>query len=259
MFLPSQIIGGLALAALALSGVTAHAATDLIVNGGFEAGASNVQSPDPITGWASAERGILGGVMVLSGNESLVSGGATVGAASGKNYALLDTAGNADLALLQRFTVAQALQSATLSFDWFANYGGTQAGPVGQAFGLDHTTGGSYDANVHIRVDILKDGASDFSTAATDLIWSGAADTLSKGPNNYTQAQISLDSSLFEAGKNYTLRFAAVSNDGSLIAGLDNVALNVEVSPVPEPQSWALMAAGLGLLMASRRSSAKRR
>ncbi|MBB4842888.1 hypothetical protein HNP55_001403 [Paucibacter oligotrophus] len=246
----------LTLAALCIAATTnasaAPTSSDLIRNGGFEAGPANVQSPDPITGWNSAELGLQGGVMVLDGNSSPVSGAATVGAAAGRNYALLDTAGLAQQALSQTFSLTQALRSATLSFDWFANYGGSHGAPVGSNYGLDYTSGGSYDSNVQLRVDILKQGASAFSTAAQDLVWSGAANRLSAGPNAYTHVALDLDGALFEAGQSYTLRFAAVSNDGSLVAGLDNVALQA-VTAVPEPQTWALLAAGLGLLGMARR------
>lgn len=250
-----RILSSLALTTLAISSLAAQAAPEnLIQNGGFEASAAGTQSPDAITAWTSAEQGILGGVMVLDGFESLASGMATVGAAAGKNYALLDTMGNANLALSQRVHIGQALQSATLSFAWFANYSGQLSTPVGSS--LDHTSAGSFDANVQIRVDILRTGADDFSTDAADLIWSGAADTLSAGPNTYTQATVGLNAALFKAGQDYTIRFAAVSNDGGLVAGLDDVAFNVVA--VPEPESWALMAAGLGLLMARRRSTTRR-
>uniref|UniRef100_UPI00254E9C49 PEPxxWA-CTERM sorting domain-containing protein n=2 Tax=Pseudomonadota TaxID=1224 RepID=UPI00254E9C49 len=51
---------------------------------------------------------------------------------------------------------------------------------------------------------------------------------------------------LLASGGTYKLRFANVANDAALQLGVDNVSLNV--TAVPEPESWALMLAGIGMV-----------
>jgi hypothetical protein len=63
-------------------------------------------------------------------------------------------------------------------------------------------------------------------------------------------------SSILASPGTYTLRFASVSNEGQLQVGIDNISLSV--TPVPEPETYALLLAGLGLMgfVARRRNNA---
>ncbi len=221
-------------------------AAQVITNGGFEADMAVLQSPDAFTAWGAAENGLIGGVAINRGHETPASGGATVGAASGLNYAVLDLAAPSQMALSQSFSVgAGPVNSATLSFQWFANYGGTEAAFITGPNGLDYT---GRQPVLALRVDILKSGASAFSTAAADLVFSGVFTApLGSGPQPYTtftQTFLGLT-----AGETYSLRFAAAANRGPLAVGIDNVSLDVQ--SVPEPTTWALALAGLALLGAT--------
>lgn len=219
-------------------------AANLIVNGGFEADAAVIQSPDPVTGWAASEVGILGGVVVASGSVSPVSGSTTPGANSGSYYGLLDLAAPSHMAFSQTFAVgAQPLQSASLSYSWFASYAGDPS-VGGNRTSLDST---SNDDVFTIRVDILKAGAGAFSTNATDLVFSNFYTApIGQLSSAWTVYSSAIPADALTAGQLYTLRFAAASNRGPLIGGIDDVALNV--SAVPEPEAWLMFMAGLGIV-----------
>lgn len=244
-FKPHHALAG-GLLALALS--PAAWAAQLIANGGFEADTSGTQSPDAFTAWAAAEDGLIGGVAINHGLTTPGSGTATVGAASGQNYAVLDLSAPSRMALSQTFTVGAArVDSTTLSFHWFANYAGSESAFIAGGDGLDYT--GRQPA-LALRVDVLKSGATAFSTAAEDLVFTGYFTApLGAGPQPYfafTQTFLGL-----AAGETYSLRFAAAANRGPLAVGIDDVSL--DVTSVPEPTTWALMAAGLALLGAAAR------
>lgn len=228
-----------------LAGFAAPAtAVNLIGNGGFEADAAVIQSPDPVTGWTASEVGILGAVVVNSGNVSPVSGATTPGANSGSYYALLDLAAPSHMAFSQSFEVgAQPLKSASLSYSWFASYSGDPA-VGGNRMGLDST---SNDDVFTIRMDILKSGAGAFSTDAADLVFSNHYTApIGQLPSAWTVYSTAIPTDALMAGQVYTLRFAAASNRGPLIGGIDDVALNV--SAVPEPEAWLMLLAGLGIV-----------
>lgn len=232
------VAGGL----LALTLAPCAGAVQLIANGGFEADAGLIQSPDAFSAWAAAEDGIVGGVAISQGHAAPASGRATVGAAAGTNYAVLDLAAPSRMSISQGFTVgAAAAGPATLSFQWFASYGGTEPGFIQQPHDLAHAGRGTVLA---LRVDVLKAGAPAFSTAAEDLVFSGwFSAPLAAGPQpyvNFTQSFAGL-----AAGESYWLRFAAAANRGPLVVGIDQVSLNV--AAVPEPATWALMVAGLAI------------
>ena len=236
---PRHVIAG---GVLALSLSPAAWSVQIVANGGFEADAATLQSPDPFTAWKAAEHGILGGVAIASGDFTPASGSPTVGATSGLNYAVLDLAAPSRMAISQRFTLgAEPVKAATLSFQWFANYAGTETAFISGPSSLAYN--GS-QAVLALRVDILKAGASAFSTTADDLVFSGTFTApLAAGPQPYvafSQTFLGL-----AAGETYSLRFAAAANRGSLSVGIDDVSLAVK--SVPEPSTWALMAAGLAL------------
>ncbi len=230
---------------------------ELIQNGGFESYGADVYS---ITSWNTAEEGILGSVLVENDTITDASGRNTVGAASGSYYGLLDSAAPSNQALFQTFNTS-AVSSATLTFQMFVNNQSTNGTQI-NAFGLDYTTGGSFDPNQHVRVDILNAGASVFSTSSTDIaqsLYFGGSNGNSMIGGDIANPYVSYSfdlSSLLSAGGTYTLRFASVTNDNQLQLGIDNVSLSVAVAPVPEPETYAMLLAGLGLMgfMARRRN-----
>ncbi len=239
----------LMLAGLALTGAQAQAA-NLIQNGGFEADLAVSYSP---ANWQVFESAAIGGVAATSGTSAPASGWDTIGAASGSNYGIIDAYSLGDYALSQRFSTGQ-VASATLSFSIFVNSSDTA---IVNASGLDYTTGGTYDANHHVRVDLLSAGADPLHTGSSVLrsLYLGGANALNT-VNNYSNYSFDVGSDL-AAGGNYVLRFAAVTNLAQMQVGIDNVSLNV--TPVPEPESYAMLLAGLGLLggiVARRRNNA---
>lgn len=218
-----------------------HAA-ELIQNGGFEITGADAYD---ITGWQVAEQGISGSVLAQTGLVSEVTSNATVGAAQGNYYGLLDNYGLASNVLYQSFTTA-AVGQATLSFQMFVN--NQAAGSVVDAAGLDYSVDATDHANQHVRVDLLKAGSDPFSTQGTDILqtlYVGGANG-SLVANTYLNYQFDLSTSL-AAGGSYVLRFATVANQNSLQLGVDNVSLQT-VSAVPEADTHALMLAGLGLI-----------
>lgn len=237
------------LLALALS--PAAWSASLLTNGDFEADAAVIQSPDAFTAWQAAEDGILGGVAINTGSSTPASGSPTVGAASGANYAVLDLAAPSKMSIWQSFAVgAIPVASATLSFQWFANYSGTEPAFINGPEGLDYT---SDKAILTLRVDVLKAAAPAFSTSADDLVFSGYFNApTAAGPQPYLSYSQTFTG--LSAGETYWLRFAAAANRGALNVGIDDVSL--AAAPIPEPATWAFMLAGLALVGAVARRSA---
>lgn len=228
----------------------AAAATDLIQNGGFEADGIETTF---ISGWSTFSDGIIGGVTTATGTASPISGYSTVGPKSGNWYGLLDSFQPSANALIQSFSTG-AVTSAVLTFRLFVNdQGGTSAI---HPSGLDYTTGGSYDLNQHVRIDILSASASPFDTGA-GVVKSMyvLGDTGIDNPNPYQKFSFDL-TSVLASGGSFQLRFAGVANQAALQIGVDDVALSV--TAVPEPETYALMLAGLGLVgaIARRRKAA---
>lgn len=215
-------------------------ADEVIVNGGFEVDTEETNSP---FGWNVAEIGVLGSVISTSANVSPISGYDTAGAASGNNYALLDSFAPSTQVLYQAFTIG-AVSSATLSFNWF--YSDQSGGGVvfNEEAGLDYTSGGTFDANQHWRVDILRSESEIFSTDSLDTLFT-TGHFFPSGPT-YVSGQFDIMGGLNPNGGTYVLRFANVGNQGAAQFGIDNVSL--QVTPVPEADTSAMLLAGLGVI-----------
>lgn len=241
----------LLLAALALGSAQAGAA-ELIQNGGFESFGANIYSP---TSWSVFESLAPHGVMVDNSHLS-PSGYATTGAASGSYYGLIDSYNHGAFTLSQSFTTS-AVSQAQLSFQMFVNDNSVD-GDTYIGADLDVSKANSEGTLLNFaRVDILKAGAAPDATGSDVVtsIYIGGATGRKFGTqsNKYTTFSYDL-SSVLATGGDYTLRFAVASNLGAMQLGVDNVSLSV--TAVPEPDSSALMLAGLGVIgaMALRRT-----
>lgn len=230
---------GTLLVALLLATAGPVAGVELIRNGGFE-------NPMwmPLQGWSTP----FLGQSVFYGDETAnphyalphrVDGGQP----HGQFIAISDYQQNpagGTAALLQSFVVAPGATSVVLSFDLLAdNWNGSGAFFRGGASDLDPVG----VPNQHFRVDILSAAAGAFDTGA------GVLQSLLQGelylgfmsPFNTYSFDIT---GLVGGGGSFQLRFAVVQNLNRLTVGVDNVSIQA----VPEPESYAMMIAGLGLI-----------
>lgn len=234
-------------AALVAAVPTLHAA-EAIVNGSFEADGAETYAP---AGWGVVESAAIGGVVVTDQTLTPATGLAIAAPSSGQFQAVIETFQPGAFTLSQSFATAPVI-SALLSFD-LGMYDPQLLGSVIDGAGLDETTGGSFADNQHFRVDLLGASAGALDTGAGVLrnLFIGGAD----GSNASSFGSYSFDLGAdLAAGGTYALRFAAVGNLGQQAFTIDNVSL--DVTPVPEPSTYAMLIAGLGLLCAvSRRRS----
>ena len=244
-------------AMMAASRVTAQT-QQLITNGGFETGdftgwtLANQHNPDD-TGsndhfyisQPGANTPVVDGITFLTAPN----------AAGGSGYAVTATDHSGAHALLQNFTVPITASDVALSFQMFVNdQTGLQS--VVDPSGLDYTTGGTFNDNQHARVDLLRAGASDLSTTASDVLanfYLGADAEIAPAANPYAQYSFSLDG-LVAPGSSYRLRFAEVDNLSAINLGVDNVSV---LAMVPEPGITTLLCSlgvvGFGLRRGRRR------
>jgi hypothetical protein len=241
------------IAAFAL--VSAHAsAAQLITNGGFEADASTTYAP---SGWTITELGSVGAVAAdnAAGGVSHASGWASAGAASGSYFGSIDAYGLGAWSLAQTFSTG-AVSQAALSFQMFIN----DQSDDGHAIVGSNLNWESGNDLYYARVDILKAGADAFATG-NDVIKSlyiGGATGRKYGSQSNSYLSYNFDlSDVLATGGQYTLRFAVANNiPAQMQLGVDNVSL--QVTAVPEPQSYALMLAGLGMIGAVARRRSRR-
>ena len=239
-------VSGPLLAIGLLLSMQAHAGLDLIRNGGFEDDA--VATPTPQF-WTSFNDG--GFTSGATASTLLANGDATSGAANGGYFGLIDgSAYYGNGGFIQGFSTT-GVSSAVLGFRLFVNnyYAATT---IDQS-GLDFTTNGSFDANQHLRIDLLLGSASVLDTGAGVLksLYLGGA-TGAALSNPYLDFSFDLTSDLATGGS-YQLRFAGVGNQGPLSVGIDDVSL--VVTEIPAPSTCALLLVGLAALGSTRRRS----
>lgn len=228
-------------------------AQQLLANGNFETGS--------FTGWTLANQHNPSDTMnqdhfyiSMPGANTppvgpLMTTFVTVPNPAGGNFYAVSTGDNPGAhALIQNFTVP-GLSHVTFSFQMFVN-DQSQLGPVVDPSGLDYTTGGTFNDNQHARVDILRAGASDLSTAPADVLgnfYLGVDNPGGGVPNPYKNYAFDL-TSLLGGGGTFRLRFAEVDNLSAINVGVDNVSV---FASVPEPGVTALLVGSIisGLLI----------
>ena len=224
---------------LLASPITAIAAQELIVNGGFESGFAS---------WARQEAPLSNGTFVLAtGLTSPLTGFPEPGPRSGSAYAVTDAGGPGAHALSQSFTIAGPIASATLRFSLSAanRANATYIGPD-----LDWTTSA---LRQYATVDLFAGAVSGLTTggALRNFFLGG---TVAGGVVPYTDYAFDVTSLLAGPGT-YTLRFAEVDNVAPFNLAVDDVSLLVVPrSAVPEPGTVLLLATGVGILAIGRRT-----
>lgn len=208
-----------ALATLAGAGA-ANAATELVVNGSFEANtiSGGVQQLSSVTGWTSS---------ITGGNAFEIQKGATQGGYSGFNP-----------------VAADGIQYLELNTDRYTSVSQT----------ISTTAGGTY------ILSFAYSGRPNTAGGANSLMnvyWGNTLLTASPLVGNTTGTWQTYSGSVTALGSSTALRFESVGPASSPSFGsyLDNVSV---VSAVPEPGTYAMLLMGLGLVgfVARRKRSA---
>ena len=207
----------------------------VIVNGGFETG---------FAGWTRSDQiGSEGTFALQTGTTSPVTASPVPAPPQGAFAAMTDAEGPGSHVLYQDFFVAAPVLSGTLSFSLFVQNQAT-------AFSSPNTLDFASPAlNQQARVDILTAGSDPFSVAPGDVLQNlfrtMPGDPLVSGYNT-----LSFDiAGLLNAHANETLRlrFTEVDNVNLFQLGVDNISLTS--AAVPEPPTWLLALAALGILL----------
>jgi hypothetical protein len=216
------VMGSLAGAAVEL----AHG--NILVNGDFETG---------LTGWTALDQtGSDGTFGLQSGTTSPLSASAVPPPPEGLFAAMSDAQGPGSHVLYQDFIVPSAVPIAALSFQLLVN---NQGDDFHTPAHLDFAT---VDLNQQARVDILLASADPFSVAPGDVLaalyQTQPGDPLVAG---YSEHSFDL-TALVNSNLNVPLRlrFAETDNVFFFQLGVDDVRLQTEAQPVPEPASWWL-------------------
>lgn len=233
---------GLSMATLSVGRAQAQ---QLIVNGGFETG--------DLTGWTLANQvsPFDGGFVASNDIASPINGLPTVGPASGGYYAVSDQTGPGTHVMYQVVTVPVGA-NILVSFDLFVNnwFDSTVIDPSG----LDWTTGGTFDANQHARVDLLDGAADPFDTGSGVVQNFYIGDDGPTLPNHYRHYTFFVPT--FPTGGTFLIRFAEVDNQFQLNEGVDNVSILVVPEPGPFGLAGAALAAFTGVFQIKRRTRA---
>lgn len=226
---------------LGLSALPSAHAAPAIMNGGFESGFAN---------WTTLDQtGSEGTFYLQSGTTSPTTGLAVAAPPEGSQAAMSDAGlgGPGSHVLYQDF-VASAV-GATLSFELFV---GNRANNFYTPATLDFSTPA---LNQQARVDILKAGADAFSVDSGDILMTlyqtQVGDAAVSGYTTITRDITALLAA--HNGETLRLRFAEADNLDVFQLGVDNVRIEVQGNPVPEPASVLLLAGALGVLAGTRR------
>jgi hypothetical protein len=230
---------------IASASLAVAAPIELVTNGDFETGS--------FTGWTVTDQAgsFSPGTWLIDTPGSLtpITGQLTeANPAGGSFYAVTDQGGPGTHSLTQTIVVPVSSQ-VVISFDYFVN-DWSFAGPLGNV--LDFNIAPTQFATA----DILTAGAGPFDTGAgvvANLLYEGGGTP----PEAYTTFLLDI-TALVGSGGTFQLRFAESDNQLFLNFGLDNVS--VLATPVPEPGTFGLLAAGLAAAVGSyRRRRAARR
>ena len=214
----------------------------LILNGGFETN----DGMNSFSGWLEGvQAGGQNNWWAQSGTNAPVNAFTVPAPPQGRFAAMTDGPGPSSEVLLQSFTVPLGAISVILSFDYFI------LNPVSDFIipnSLDFTAG----PNQQARVDILDAGAGPFDLNAAvvlNVLQTNPGDPNGTSATTYTPLVLDITSSV-TPGSSYQLRFAEVDTQGQLLFGVDDVQIN---AAVPEPEAFALLAAGLGFIFLKRK------
>lgn len=219
MKMPATLLKIAALATLVTAGA-ANAATELVVNGSFESNAINTPFAQlsAVTGWTSSAKGNSAFEVQKGAKQGGVSGFNPF-AADGKQYLELNTD--------RQTSVSQSLAT---------------------------TAGGMY------ALSFSYSGRPDTARGANSLMnvyWGSTLLTPSPLVGNTSGVWQTFSQNVSALGSSTLLRFESVGPASSPSYGsyLDNVSV---MTAVPEPESYAMMLLGLGLLgfMARRKTAA---
>ena len=210
MKLPAILLNIAALATL-LSAGAASAATELVVNGSFESNpiSSSSAQLSSVTGWTSS----------VSGNTAFeIQKGSTQGGATG----FMPVAAN-------------GVQYLELNTERFTSISQTIATTTGSSYLLSFAYSG--------RPDTAGNASS-----LMNVYWGNTLLTASPLVGTTTPTWQTFSQTVNALGSSTVLRFESVGPTSAPTYGsyLDNVS--VSVSAVPEPQTYAMMLLGLGLM-----------
>jgi hypothetical protein len=235
-----------ALAALALNVAPASAATNLVVNGGFEStttsssnGNFQIGTAGTVTGWTSTGSNAYN-LLFHSANANTVAGNAagayaytnnefmwaSTASSQGGNFVALDGDSDVRGAFTQMITGLVIGTTYDLAFEWGA--------------GQIHSRSGATTEQLQVSF-----GGSNFNTAV-----------LNNSSHGFTGWN-TVNHSFVATSTSQLLSFLSVGTPNGLppVALLDNVRLT---AAVPEPATWAMMIFGFGVIGSVTRSRRSR-
>ncbi len=224
---------------LILAAGIAHAG--LITNGTFDAG---------LAGWTTQNQlGSDGSFSVQTGTTSPINAFTVAAPPQGTTAAMTDAEGPGTHVLYQNFLVPLSVPNAVFAFSYFLNNGADQY-YVPQTLDFSTPT-----LNQQARIDIITPSANVFSLVAADIVRNLFATSVASPLNtgSYLSGQVDITTALQPyLGQTLRLRVSETDNVSFLNFGVD--ALDITVSAVPEPSTFALAAVLLiGLATVRRR------